>query len=1148
MKSDRRTFIKKWSIASLGLATAIRSDLHGMPLNSSPTSAIEPEIEPLPSGQLHARLTDHGEALINPGMGWVTYYYSNLYQNYGSKLEPSDTVRYFPGMNTVFLRIPWAFVEPEEGQYVWEILDTPAQRWIEQGGQVGICITATENWMGSGTPKWIYDAGAKSYEVDGYLEPDYDDPIFLEKVENFVRVLAARYDNNPNVAYLFVGHYGMWGEGHTVLTTPKHGKSWGVETQKRMIDLYRRHFKHTTLCISDDYAGHDQRGERFPITDYAFSQGVTIHDDSILVQPPPNSWFHSEMAQLFWPTLPVVLEHEHYGGSVERGAWDNDLLMKAVEDYHASFLSIHWWPDRFYEANKEIIRRINRRIGYRLQVPEITWPRTVRKGEKFTIKSRWANAGVAPCYGGGYPCFTLKDEKGGIVSVLTDSSCNLKELPVSEADNLKSREITSTFTIAPAHRDHKGTFFRTCKPGTYDLYLSAGKLDGTPLYELPYGNHDGHRRYKIGRIVLLDYASRMKADSQIPVECRHRLLSIVTMCLCMLSVYAGRPAQLHCLGNGNYCVFGQGADIESIFGPGYSSPSYIRLIVQDMDSTSSSRIPGTAIWEHTLYKGGEIVARFKDFIDSKSAIYTRMVECLKPFAINIHIEESDRITLHHTSSLLLYKGRGLPFYGDYNHPYEQFQNICSTGNSELNQVEPDLFSLSFKPGKSELYCIGGASFQECDENSRLALTATAPFLLERTKKYWENYTNRRKAFEKLIPESFPMRRKVLDQIDNVAIILKTQQATQGAVIAGHRYHLGYVRDQYGVSRGFLAMGYFEEARKILQFYWDIWQHFGYIRNAQAIGIPGIFHQHENDEVEITGYLIIQAFDYLNNTNDVAFTREILPMLEWAWQAQKRHLVKGMLPFNGDETYVAGGILPRSALNDGSAEATLLFIESGKKLLSFVEKYGLWNSSTILSDRRLLHQTERAYLQNFVSGRQIMANNPLRMDIESMPEYRHGFCAGSHGVLETRKDSGGNYLCPKCIAEGLTLPVIERKSYFLPSLALTPLYLGSTVIPRKILDHNLALIIDNYKRKGEVSSREGSAITIGYEYGFFLYALSRYKEPLAARILADMLSIVDETGAWVEYYNNGVPMGCNYRPWESAINIEAIISYATSYNK
>jgi hypothetical protein len=46
----------------------------------------------------------------------------------------------------------------------------------------------------------------------------------------------------------------------------------------------------------------------------------------------------------------------------------------------------------------------------------------------------------------------------------------------------------------------------------------------------------------------------------------------------------------------------------------------------------------------------------------------------------------------------------------------------------------------------------------------------------------------------------------------------------------------------------------------------------------------------------------------------------------------------------------------------------------------------------------------------------------------------------------------------------------------------------------------------------------------------------------------MLSLVDETGAWVEYYHNGLPMGCNYRPWESAINIEAAILYATTYVK
>jgi len=340
MNTDRRRFFKTAGLATAGLATGLHADLWGMRPETGPArTTVKPMFTRIAdSGTTaihHAKPIDHGEALVNPGMGWVTYFYSNLYQNYGSKLAPSDTVRYFPGMNTVFLRLPWAFIEPEENNFVWEILDTPAQRWIDQGGQVALCITATENWMESGTPRWVFDAGAEHYEVDGYLEPNYDDPIFLEKVENFVRILAERYDNNPHIAYVFVGHYGMWGEGHTVLTTPKHGHSWGYETQKQMIDLYRRHFKNTLLCISDDYVGHDLRGERFPITDYAFSRGVSIHDDSILVQPEPNHWYHSEMAQLFWPTLPVVLEHEHFGGSVDRGAWDDELLLRAVEEYHA---------------------------------------------------------------------------------------------------------------------------------------------------------------------------------------------------------------------------------------------------------------------------------------------------------------------------------------------------------------------------------------------------------------------------------------------------------------------------------------------------------------------------------------------------------------------------------------------------------------------------------------------------------------------------------------------------------------------------------------------------------------------------------------------------------------------------------------------
>ena len=47
------------------------------------------------------RPEDTGKALVNPDMGWTMHFYSNIPKNYGSKLEPSDTLDDFPGLSTV---------------------------------------------------------------------------------------------------------------------------------------------------------------------------------------------------------------------------------------------------------------------------------------------------------------------------------------------------------------------------------------------------------------------------------------------------------------------------------------------------------------------------------------------------------------------------------------------------------------------------------------------------------------------------------------------------------------------------------------------------------------------------------------------------------------------------------------------------------------------------------------------------------------------------------------------------------------------------------------------------------------------------------------------------------------------------------------
>jgi hypothetical protein len=474
--------------------------------NSLATAASAP-VPPAESAQppvcITVRPEDTGQALVNPDMGWTMHFYSNIPDNYGSKLAPSDTLDDFPGLSTVYLRVPWAFLEPEEGKYNWALLDTPAQRWVAKGKRVAFRITCSENWIAFATPEWVRKAGAKGsfYEFGkgrsdkGWCwDPDFGDPVFLQKLEHFLTAMAARYDGNPNVAFVDIGSYGLWGEGHTLMSS-QVPETEAREQVKKHIDLHVKLFNHTQLVISDDVAGHDKPGRHFPETDYAISKGVTLRDDSILVQPPPRSWYHSEMAQEFWPHWPVVLEHEHYGGSKARKAWgDGSLLLKAVEDYHASYLSIHWWPRVELEENRALIERINRRMGYRLQLRECSWPKEAVIGQPFTVHSTWANAGVAPCYPGGFMAITLKDQKDGLVAVLVDEGLNVRSLKPGPPDNIPITERVSEFVA--------GRVAPVTQPGEYTVYVSVGQRDGTPRLALPLTGDDGQHRYKLGQLLL----------------------------------------------------------------------------------------------------------------------------------------------------------------------------------------------------------------------------------------------------------------------------------------------------------------------------------------------------------------------------------------------------------------------------------------------------------------------------------------------------------------------------------------------------------------------------------------------------------------------------------------------------------------------
>lgn len=473
------------------------------------------------------------EPLINPGMGLVNFHYSNRPWAYGSQVNGErvvgDTLDWFPGCSTIYFRLPWAILEPEEGVFRWDLIDSWAQPWIQSGKQIAFRITCSENRWTYATPKWVRDAGAKGTEYvwpvndpeipngQTLWEPDFLDPVFLEKFDHFLAAFAKKYGGKPYVAFIDIGSIGMWGEGHTGRSS-KLTKEQTFEVVKAHVQLHKKHFPTTLLVISDDVAGTNLPRPHFPATDYALENGVSLRDDSIMTASSGKPWYHAEMAGLFWPTMPVVVETEHYGLAEPRGNWSEQTLEDSVEAYHASFLSIHWFAQDYLEKNRAAIERINLRLGYRLELREVKFPESVRMDEPFQIETLWANVGVAPCYGGGNVIFTLLNEEGKVAWVSTDESFNVRDLPTAEpgkAPEVRRASMVRIGWVDQIAEMNDGVIVNLkrmdqwpyadgkvpmLKPGKYTLCVSVGDADGTPKIALPLKNQIGERRYKVGEI------------------------------------------------------------------------------------------------------------------------------------------------------------------------------------------------------------------------------------------------------------------------------------------------------------------------------------------------------------------------------------------------------------------------------------------------------------------------------------------------------------------------------------------------------------------------------------------------------------------------------------------------------------------------
>jgi len=408
---------------------------------------------------------DNTTPLDNPHKGWYLHYYDNGIEKYFDKENPDDYLLDFPCFNHVYLRLGWNYLEPEEGNYRWDVLDEVIKRWWAKDRRVSFRVTCKETGNQTyATPKWVFDAGAKGELVGMYgsacFEPDYGDPVFLEKFENFMQALGTRYDGAPFLEFVDVGSFGEWGECHTEGSSDR---AWPVEVMKEHIDIHTRAFKKTTvlgnydmICLRRTYDGAEEELQKYMIDEglgnRIDSGCVGFYSDRYGLSSVHTPW----LFEPFWRTKPIDLEFCHYSYTPESPNWNKGYTMiAAAHEIHPTYAGFHGFARKWLSENRHYAGVYANLLGYWYFPQAVYLPESIRAGQRLAMGITWENRGVAPSYAPFKLYLKLVNKATGKVELINlREANNTKWLPIEPTDEI--------YSIRPS---------ADAEPGDYDAFI-----------------------------------------------------------------------------------------------------------------------------------------------------------------------------------------------------------------------------------------------------------------------------------------------------------------------------------------------------------------------------------------------------------------------------------------------------------------------------------------------------------------------------------------------------------------------------------------------------------------------------------------------------------------------------------------------------
>lgn len=402
---------------------------------------------------------DKQKLLRNPLMGWVLYGstgYNNFWEVHDNIEVPElpNPVKATDYAHTLYLRISWTELNPEEGVYGWNtneklknLIQTAQQRGMRIAFRV---VVDSQDKSYDFSPKYVKDAGAKGFTSGSNNQrwsPYPDDPIFQEKYEKFVQAFAEKF-NDPDVVDFIDGYgLGKWGEAHDVKYQNEANRE---RVLKWVVDLYSNNFTKIPLAINyhrlvgypKSWGAVDPESES--LLDYAFNKGYILRHDAFGMTDYYQSW-EKNIASKWRYKRPVIMEggwivtqHSYWNdprkyktpGDVRQGEF-NDSKEACVNmmDFRIGDETKSWFK---YSYN--LVKQFIAEGGYRLYPDRLSLPTEVKKGTKVKIVHRWNNLGWGycptnlPCWNQKFKvAFALLDNNNKIVATYVDEQTDLSK-------------------------------------------------------------------------------------------------------------------------------------------------------------------------------------------------------------------------------------------------------------------------------------------------------------------------------------------------------------------------------------------------------------------------------------------------------------------------------------------------------------------------------------------------------------------------------------------------------------------------------------------------------------------------------------------------------------------------------------------------